>query len=144
MAINGDSYQLPGGHREKNESYKNTIIREVCEETGITLEENEIGMPFYKISRYTHNYLGSGKNRISDMIYFSIKTDKAPDLSKISLTTQEKENNFHLALIPYSNFEYVMKDYLTQQKKDSLNEFIASETLDAFLMLQQIDQSFTL
>ncbi len=42
-------YQFPGGHLEANETINECLRREVMEETGIEINDNEISEPFLKI-----------------------------------------------------------------------------------------------
>ena len=49
LANSNGGCQLAGGHVEKNEELKNTVKREVQEETGIVLSSEEIYNPFYEI-----------------------------------------------------------------------------------------------
>ena len=39
-------YQFPGGHLEENETFEECLKREVLEETGIEIDDNEIKRPF--------------------------------------------------------------------------------------------------
>ena len=41
LAHNNNTYQFPGGHTEENESMNDCILREIKEETGITVEITE-------------------------------------------------------------------------------------------------------
>ena len=49
LAKEGTVYHFPGGHLEQNETLQECLKREVLEETGIELEENDIKEPFLKI-----------------------------------------------------------------------------------------------
>jgi 8-oxo-dGTP pyrophosphatase MutT (NUDIX family) len=44
--------QLPGGHRENNEEYEETLIRELEEEVGLSLNKEEIKFSFFEIKHY--------------------------------------------------------------------------------------------
>ena len=46
-AISNAGVQLPGGHVESGEEYIETVKREIKEEVGIELEDEEISKPFF-------------------------------------------------------------------------------------------------
>ena len=61
------SYQFPGGHLEDNESLIEELKREVLEETGIELSNEEIDRPFYKVTYLKKDYPIKGVNRKSEI-----------------------------------------------------------------------------
>ena len=63
-AISNAGVQLAGGHVESGEEYIETVKREIKEEVGIELEDEEISKPFFEIKHFTKNYSNSNKNRI--------------------------------------------------------------------------------
>ena len=79
------SYQFPGGHLEDNESLIETLKREVLEETGIGLSDEEIGRTFYKVTYLNKDYPVKGTNRKSEIYYYVVNTNKEVDLSKVKL-----------------------------------------------------------
>ena len=69
-----NTYQLPGGHLEKNETFDECVIREVKEETGIDLPlENRT--PFLEIKYFTKNYPKENLNTCYLNNYYTIKTN---------------------------------------------------------------------
>ena len=88
------SYQFPGGHLEDNESLIEALKREVLEETGIELSDEEIGSPFYKVTYLNKEYPVKDTNRKSEIYYYAVKTDKEVDLSKVKLTENETKHNY--------------------------------------------------
>ena len=94
------SYQFPGGHLEDNESLIEALKREVLEETGIGISDEEIDRPFYKVTHLNKDYPVKGINRKSEIYYYVVKTDKEVDLSKVKLTKNEVKNNYRLEKIP--------------------------------------------
>lgn len=122
--------QLIGGHIENGENDIDTIVREVQEESGITLEKNNISLPFYEIRYYKRNYNNSINNRLSVVSYYFCKTSEKANIEELKLTENEKKNKFQLVYIPYENVEKHVKGYLNNEKK--INISIAKEILGAF------------
>ena len=57
MEFNNNTYQFPGGHLNENEKLEEALLREIREETGITIKE--LDGPFMQIVTYDKNYLSS-------------------------------------------------------------------------------------
>lgn len=104
LGYSNNTYQLPGGHLEENETYDECLIREVMEETGIELKK-EKREPFFEIVYYCKNYPSENKNTSYVARYYEIKTDSKPDYSKIKLTDREKDGLFELRYVPLENIE---------------------------------------
>jgi ADP-ribose pyrophosphatase YjhB (NUDIX family) len=135
VAMSNNGYQLPGGHIEDNEDLIDGLIREVCEETGITLSKQQISAPFFELSHLSQNYKNSGKNRQNKVLYFAINNNQAPDLSKIKLTETEALYNFTTILIPFDKFSHILKENI-RTPKAPINAVIENEMLKAFEYLK--------
>ena len=129
-------YQLPGGHAEEGEDLISTVKREIEEETGISLNLEEITPPFFEVRKYTKNHDRNGRNKLSKIVYYLVYTNKKPDLNKIHLTEHEKENNFKIDLIPLNNFESTLQNIINNSNVE-VNKIIAAETLFAFKELEK-------
>ena len=127
--------QLIGGHVEKGEKYIDTIKREIQEETGYIINENLIGQPFLEIKYYTSNYNNSGKNRISNILYYLIKTNVEPNKGNTNLTESEKAHNFNVQFIKFDKFEEYM--HIQEKNENELHRTIAKEILIAFEELKK-------
>lgn len=136
FANSGGGIQLIGGHVENGETLEDTIKREVHEETGIILQSKNISSPFFEIKHYTKNYKGTNKNRISNVVYYIVKTDKMPNLKNMSLTDEEIKNQFSYAYSPINQFEALLKSCL--ESNIEINVVIAKELLVVFEELKII------
>lgn len=103
-------YQFPGGHLEKNETFEECLKREILEETGIEIDNNEIKKPFMKVTYLNKDWPAIGQNRKSEIYYYLIKTSKNPDMSKVKYTEHEKQGNFKIDSIPLSESISVIED----------------------------------
>ena len=116
-----DIYQFPGGHLEKNESFEECLKREVLEETGIEIENNEIKKPFMKITYMNKDWPEIGKNRKSEIYYYLIETNKNPNLDKVNYTENEKQGNFRLELVPLKkSIEIIEKNIYKNEKNKGI------------------------
>ena len=137
VATSNGGCQLPGGHREDGEELSATVKREVMEETGIDLDNDEVGDAFFEIVHKTRNYRGSGKNRLSNVIYYLVKTDKQVDENNLSLTDNEKEYNFKVDYVKVEMFEEYVKSFINSTQIE-INKIIAGEMLTAFGELKKL------
>ena len=136
FANSGGGIQLIGGHVENGETLEDTIKREVHEETGIILQSQNKSSPFFEIKHYTKNYKETGKNRISNVVYYIVKTDEMPNLKNMSLTDEEIKNQFSYAYSPINQFEVLLKSCL--ESNIEINVVIAKELLVVFEELKRI------
>lgn len=121
-------YQFPGGHLEDNETFEECLKREVLEETGIEIDDNEIKRPFMKVTYLNKDWPGIGKNRKSEIYYYLIETSKNPDMSKVKYTEHEKQGNFKVEFIPLSESINVIENNISKNEK---NKVIAPDMIMA-------------
>ena len=133
-----DGLQLPGGHVENNEDLSLAVMREVEEETGIKLTQEETPEPFCNIETYSK--LANKVNSLSSIFYYFIKTDKQVDLSKRNLTEHEKANNYAI--------KYINKEDLEKELESIINScpnvgsrIVADETLFAYKILNKLNKN---
>lgn len=93
------TYQFPGGHLEEKETLSECLIREIKEETGITLDK-KIYIPFFVTRYYTKNYRNTSKNRENIIYYFMIYTDNPYSLENTSFDEGEIKGNYQLKYVP--------------------------------------------
>lgn len=112
IAHNNNTYQLVGGHVEKNEDMEGALVREIKEETGIEVED--ISGPFMQIMTYSKNYFNSGKNVCNKIYYYRILSNDVPNLQKTNYDALEKQTDFGLFYINIDDF----CDFLEQSIDD--------------------------
>ena len=122
------TYQFPGGHLEEGESLTECLLREIKEETGIEIED-AVMKPFEKITYYSKNYHGSGKNRKSEIYYYIIKTEAKFNMDNAALDEWEKGGNFVVKTISLNDVEKILIDSIPD---NPINKVIVEEMLDIF------------
>ena len=121
-------YQFPGGHLEDNETFKDCLKREILEETGIELEDNEIKRPFMKVTYMNKDWPKIGSNRKAEIYYYVIETNKKPNLNKVNYTEHEKLGNFRIETIPINGSISIIENNIPNNEK---NKVIAPDMIMA-------------
>ena len=125
LGYSNKTYQFPGGHLEDNESLVQGLRREIKEETGIVLDNNDY-KPFMKITYYNKNYRNTNKNRENIIYYYEIRTDKEPDINNTNLDINEIKGNYVIKKISLDK----LNDVLIQSIPDNeINKIIVEEML---------------
>lgn len=127
------SYQFPGGHLEDNESLTDALKREVLEEVGIELSDEEIDRPFYKVTYLNKDYPVKGTNRKSEIYYYVVKTDKEVDLSKVKLTENETKHNYRVEKMPLLS----SVDIINKNDNDKVIERDLIDAIEEYLYQSQ-------
>lgn len=120
-------YQFPGGHLEEGESLEECLIREIKEETGIDIIENDINL-ILKKEWLTRNYRNTNKNRENDVYFYIVKTDKDVNLNNIKYTENEEKGNYHIRKI---NLDKVFDELDRTVNDREINKAIYDDIKDA-------------
>lgn len=123
-----DIYQFPGGHLEHNETLIDCLKREVLEEAGIELTEDEIYEPVLKVIYMNEDYPEEGKIIKSEIYFYIVKTNKLPDITKASYTDREIKGNYHLEVVPLKDAIDIIEKNIPNNKR---NEVISPEMIEA-------------
>lgn len=137
IGFDENGYQLLGGYVADNEEYVTALSTAIYNETGIVLDSKDSIEPFYEIRYYNRDYKGSGVNRLSDMIYFLVKTDKLPNYKKLKLSEKELAEKIPMKLVRRSIFAKTLKDYIDSEE-NQLNKIKTKEILLAFDKMKEI------
>ena len=135
LAFSGNVYHFIGGHVEENESLNETLIREVKEETGIVLP-NDNYKPYFKITQIFKDYPSINKTNKYEYYYYVIKTDEVPNINNTNLTKEEVDENFELRTIHMNEIESVLVDTLSWGKR---NRNIALTMLEAIKVYKEMN-----
>ncbi len=137
VGYDDDGFQLIGGYVQSNEDIVNALANIIYNESGIALDAKDKIEPFYEIRQYFRNYQNSGKNRLSDLIYFVVNTDKLPNLKKLKLTDRQIAEKMPLEVVRRGLFGKDLKDFIDQET-DTLKRAKAKELLMAYDKFKEI------
>lgn len=121
-------FQFIGGHLEEGENFKDCLKREVMEETGIVLDENEIIKPFMKTTYLNKDWPKKGKNRKCEIYYYVVNTNKNIDLDKTNYTENEKNQNFKIEELPLNNSIKIIENNIPNNE---MNKVISPDMIEA-------------
>ena len=120
--------QFPGGHLEENEDLLDCLKREVREETGIVLNNNEISKPFLKIIYYNRDWPTKDNNRKCEIHYYAVNTNKDIDLNNTEYTKKELEKHFKIDKVLLNDAVGYIENNLKNNKN---NEVISPDMIIA-------------
>lgn len=116
LAHNNNTFQFIGGHLEENEDMESALLREVGEETGITV--SDISGPFMLIDAYYKNYFNTSKNVHSKIYYYRILSNALPDLNKTCYDILERQTDFKIFYVPLKNMKKFLDECLEKKQID--------------------------
>ena len=131
------TYQFPGGHLEEGEELSECLLREIKEETGIELKDARL-TPFQKITYYSKNYRGSGKNRENDIYYYIVNTNEKFNIANSSLDEGEKAGGYTIKTIPLNKVEEIL---IKSIPDNPINKIIVEEMLEVLKEYDKIEKT---
>ena len=132
-----EGFQLIGGYVEGNQDLNTALANIIYNECGIALDSKDKIEPFYEVRYYNRDYKGSGINRLSDLIYFVVNTDKLPNYKKLKLSPREIAERMPLEVVRRSLFGKDLREYI-EKEQNPLNKVKAKELLMAYDKFKQI------
>lgn len=116
LAHNNNTFQFIGGHLEENEDMESALLREIVEETGITV--SDISGPFMLVDAYYKNYFNTSKNVHSKIYYYRILSNELPDLNKTCYDILERQTDFKIFYVPLKNMKKFLDECLEEKQID--------------------------
>ena len=132
-----EGFQLIGGYVGAGEDLVQGLKNIIFNEAGIELDAKDSIEPFYEIRHYNKDYKGSGINRLSDLIYFCVKSDKLPNYKKLKLTEREIAEKMPLEMVRRSLFGKELREYI-EKEENQVNKIKAKELLMAYEKFKEI------
>ena len=129
---NNNTYQLPGGHKKKDESLEESLEREIYEETGIQVDIKDEA--FMLITEYNKNFLNTGKNICNKIYYYEVITDELPHFDSLNLTELESRTDLKINYVKIDKIE----EFIEESKNNNMmNELIAYELVKAIKIYKE-------
>jgi 8-oxo-dGTP pyrophosphatase MutT (NUDIX family) len=117
-----DTYHIIGGHVNNGESDRECILREVKEESGIVLTDEEF-TPLMEIRYYCKDYPEKGINTEYIAHYYFLHKDEKPHMKDAELTHQEVVGEFKIKRIPRDKaMDILQKEYDISTKKNVIRD----------------------
>lgn len=129
-----NTYQFIGGHLEEGEDLVEGLIREVEEEAGMKVEKSEI-KPFFLRKKYYRDYPEKDSNSCYEYHYYTINTDKLPNLNNVNYTEAEKVGKFELRYIPIDEIE---NEFEENKKVSERTKTVQEENLEAINVFKNL------
>lgn len=137
VGFNNEGFQLLGGYVNAGEDLVSSLANMIYNECGIALDGKDKIEPFYEVRYYNRDYKGSGLNRLSDLIYFVVHTDKLPNHKRLKLTEKELSERLPLEIVRRGLFGKELRDYI-EKEQNPVNKIKANELLMAYEKFKEI------
>lgn len=105
--MNG-SYNLPGGRMEGSERPKESLIREIKEETGVELHQQNI--VFVGNYHFYHKNFPNGTNRDNEIDLYMVTNPVCLNYTQTNVTEYEKSYNFRIVPVSEEELENLFKE----------------------------------
>lgn len=126
-------FQFIGGHLEDGETLNQCLKREIAEETGIAIEDNEIGKLFMKTTYLNKDWPEKGKNRKCEIYYYVVNTNKNINLKNTNYTKSEKEKHFKVEELPLKEATKLIEENISCNEKNKVISYDMINVINEYI-----------
>jgi 8-oxo-dGTP pyrophosphatase MutT (NUDIX family) len=124
----GTWWELPGGGLDPGETYREAIVREVAEETGIVIHPGQVGAPTWR-RRSTFRY--RGERRVNNEVIVAVRLAVlAPPIDGAGRVGFEAEDYFDFRWVPVPEVIASGDRFYPGRLPELLGPFLAGTQID--------------
>lgn len=128
MPETGEWWELPGGGMEPGETYAQTAVREVAEETGIALDADQVGDPTWRRAATYHRR--HRRTLQHEVVVLARLTRSAPTVGGGARTPEEREEYLGHRWWPVAEVASSTQRFFPGRLPALLPRFLAGERID--------------
>ena len=124
----GTWWELPGGGLDPGETYREAIVRELAEETGIAIGPDQVGTPNWR-RRSTFRY--RGERRVNNEVIVAVRLPAvAPAVDGTARVGFEAEDYYDFRWLPVSEVVASRDRFYPGRLPELLGPFLAGTEID--------------